>query len=116
MKRKIMSLFLLFCLAVSASADSTFDNPMDTTQLMAWLTAGISGNRLIELVHERGLAIVPLLLLAKHRGQCKMKGCILGVESQRRSQLDFRPYGIGYSWRFRQPAATLLGQEFPRRG
>jgi hypothetical protein len=59
MKRKVLALFLLFCTAVSAAADSTSPNPLDTTELMAWLTAGISGKRLIRLVHEHGLAVAP---------------------------------------------------------
>jgi hypothetical protein len=57
-KRKVLSLFLSSCLSVIASADSA-PNPVDTTQLMAWLTAGISGRRLIRLVRERGFAAAP---------------------------------------------------------
>jgi Flp pilus assembly protein TadD len=58
MKRKFLSVFLLFCLAAIAAAETTSD-PVDTTQLMAWLTAGISSKRIIRLVHERGLALAP---------------------------------------------------------
>jgi len=58
-KRKILSLFLSSCLSVIAAADSAPSNPVDTTQLMAWLTAGISGRRLIRLVHEGGFGAAP---------------------------------------------------------
>ncbi len=59
MKRKFLPLFLLSCLAVIAAADSTSVSPVDPTELVAWLTAGISSKRLVRLVHERGLAIAP---------------------------------------------------------
>ena len=59
MKRKVLSLLLSSCLSVIAAADSAPSNPVDTTQLMAWLTAGISGRRLIRLVHEGGFGAAP---------------------------------------------------------
>jgi Flp pilus assembly protein TadD len=59
MKRKFLPLFLLSCLAAIAAPDSISASPVDTTQLVAWQTAGISSKRLIRLVHERGLAAAP---------------------------------------------------------
>jgi len=59
MKRRVLSSLIFCCLAVIAAADSAPSNPVNTTQLMAWLTAGISSRRLIRLVHERGLAAAP---------------------------------------------------------
>jgi tetratricopeptide (TPR) repeat protein len=43
----------------SASLPPSTTQPINTIQLMAWLTAGISENRLVRLVHERGLAWTP---------------------------------------------------------
>src|ERR1700680_5296023 len=50
---------LFFCLSVVAAADSSKSQPVDTTQLTAWLTGGISSTRLVQLIHERGLAVAP---------------------------------------------------------
>jgi hypothetical protein len=58
--RKFLSLFLS-CLAVIAAADSAPSNALTTTQLMAWLPAGISNKRLLRLVHERGLDVAPTI-------------------------------------------------------
>jgi len=60
-KRKSLSLFVLvfFCLAAIAAADSVDTKSVDPTQVLAWLTAGISNSRLIRLVHERGINFVP---------------------------------------------------------
>src|SRR5271163_4501919 len=57
------SLFLLsFTLAVSVAqpaARGADSQPVNTTQLVAWLTGGVSGARLARLVEERGLATLP---------------------------------------------------------
>src|SRR6267378_725031 len=58
-RHKGLSLFLFFCLSVVAAADTTKTKPVDTTQLTAWLTAGISSTRLVQLIHQRGIAVVP---------------------------------------------------------
>src|SRR6202023_473323 len=58
-RHKGLSLFLFFCLSVVAAADSSKSQPVDTTQLTAWLTGGISSTRLVQLIHQRGLAVVP---------------------------------------------------------
>src|ERR1700736_6657442 len=58
-KHKGLSLFLFFCLSVVAAADSSKSQPVDTTQLTAWLTGGISSTRLVQLIYQRGLAVVP---------------------------------------------------------
>ena len=59
MRHKGLSLFLFFCLSVVAAADSSKSQPLDTTQLTAWLTGGISSTRLVQLIQERGLALAP---------------------------------------------------------
>src|SRR5260370_7975349 len=51
--------FLFCCLSVVALADSSQSQPVNTTQLTAWLTGGISSTRLVQLIHERGLAVAP---------------------------------------------------------
>src|SRR5450432_1920695 len=63
-KRKGLSLLVFFCIAFSVVAGahasvSSGPQPVDTTQLLAWLTGGIPGGRLIRLVQERGLAFSP---------------------------------------------------------
>jgi len=35
------------------------ESAVNTTQLTAWLTGGISSTRLVQLIHERGLAVAP---------------------------------------------------------
>ena len=67
MKRKGLSVFLLLFgvvlaalpLGVAFAAESSASRPVNSTQLMAWLAAGVPGNRLIRLVQERGIADVP---------------------------------------------------------
>ncbi len=58
-RHKGLSLFLFFCLSVVAAVDSSKSQPLDTTQLTAWLTGGISSTRLVQLIQERGLALAP---------------------------------------------------------
>jgi len=54
---KASLLLLSFVLAgVAYPADTS---AVDTTQLAAWLTAGVSNSRLARLVQERGLANLP---------------------------------------------------------
>ena len=58
MKRKGLSVFL-FLLGVALAAHSSESQPVNSIQLMAWLTAGVPNNRLARIVQERGLASVP---------------------------------------------------------
>src|SRR5260370_18638563 len=51
--------FLFCCLSVVALADSSQSQPVNTTQLTAWLTGGISSTRLVQLIHEPGPAVAP---------------------------------------------------------
>jgi len=57
-KRKGLSVFL-FLLGVALAAHSSESQPVNSIQLMAWLTAGVPNNRLARIVQERGLASVP---------------------------------------------------------
>lgn len=57
MKRKALSLLLFCCTVGVASAEPISPSPLATTEVVAWLTAGISTARLVRLVHERGLAV-----------------------------------------------------------
>src|SRR5271165_3126018 len=50
---------LLFLLGVALAAHSSERQPVNSAQLMAWLTAGVPGSRLVRIVQERGLASVP---------------------------------------------------------
>src|SRR6478752_8680897 len=50
---------LLLVLTVPAFSQSAPIQPLTTTELVAWLTAGISGTRLARMVRERGLATLP---------------------------------------------------------
>ena len=63
MKRKGMSVLslLLGVVLITAGliAQSSQTQPVNSAQLMAWLTAGVPGNRLVRIVQERGLASVP---------------------------------------------------------
>lgn len=58
MKHKGLSVFL-FLLGVALAAHSSDNQPVNSTQLMAWLTAGVPNNRLVRIVQERGLTAVP---------------------------------------------------------
>ena len=49
----------LLVLAVPAFCQSAPIQPLTTTELVAWLTAGVSGTRLARMVGERGLATLP---------------------------------------------------------
>ena len=57
-KRKGLSVFL-FLLGVALAAHSSESQPVNSTQLMAWLTAGVPSSRLVRIVQERGIASVP---------------------------------------------------------
>jgi Flp pilus assembly protein TadD len=57
-KVKFALVLSIFFVAVTA-AHSTDTQPLDTTELAAWLTAGISSDRLARLVEEHGLATLP---------------------------------------------------------
>jgi tetratricopeptide (TPR) repeat protein len=57
-KRKGLSVFL-FLLGAALAAYSSEGQPVNSVQLMAWLTAGVSSSRLIRIVHERGIASTP---------------------------------------------------------
>ena len=54
MKTKGLSVFLF--LAGLVLAHSSDIQPVSSTQLMAWLTSGVPGNRLVRIVQERGFA------------------------------------------------------------
>src|SRR4030088_2272725 len=58
-RHKGPAFFLFFCLSVVAAADSSKSQPVNTTQLTAWLAGGISSTRLVQLIHERGLGVAP---------------------------------------------------------
>src|SRR5271157_401102 len=53
------SRFLLFFVLATAAAYSADTPAVDTTQLAAWLTGGVSSSRLARLVEERGVATLP---------------------------------------------------------
>jgi tetratricopeptide (TPR) repeat protein len=57
-KAKAAIFFSIFVLAATAAYPAN-PEPVDTTQLAAWLAAGISGNRLAHLVEEGKLATLP---------------------------------------------------------
>ncbi|MGA9308702.1 MAG: tetratricopeptide repeat protein, partial [Candidatus Sulfotelmatobacter sp.] len=57
-KRKGLSVLLLLFGAI-LNAQSSERQPVNSTQLMAWLMAGVPGNRLVRIVQERGIANVP---------------------------------------------------------
>ena len=58
MKLSRLALHLLLVLTVLAPAFGERPNaqPIDRSQLMAWMAGGISSNRLVRLVAERGVA------------------------------------------------------------
>ena len=58
MKRKGLSV-LLFLLGVALAARSSDSQPVNSTELMAWLMAGMPSSRLVRIVQERGIASVP---------------------------------------------------------
>ena len=58
MKRKGLSVFL-FVLGVALASHASESKPVDCAQLMAWLTAGVPGNRLVRIIQERGLSSIP---------------------------------------------------------
>ncbi len=58
MKRKGLSI-VLFLLGATLAAHSTESQPVDSVQLMAWLTAGVPSNRLVRVIQERGIPSVP---------------------------------------------------------
>jgi Flp pilus assembly protein TadD len=57
-KRKGLSVFL-FLLGVALAAHSSESQPVNSVQLMAWLTAGVPSHRLVRIVLERGMAALP---------------------------------------------------------
>jgi hypothetical protein len=57
-KRKGLSV-VLFLLGVALAAHSSESQPVNSAQLMAWLTAGVPSNRLVRIIQERGIASVP---------------------------------------------------------
>jgi tetratricopeptide (TPR) repeat protein len=57
-KRKGLSVFL-FLLGVALAAHSSESQPVNSTQLMAWLTAGVPSGRLVRIIQERGIANTP---------------------------------------------------------
>jgi Flp pilus assembly protein TadD len=62
-KRKgLVLLLVVIVIAVSRVTPVAFANetqPVTSVQLMAWLTAGVPGNRLIRIIRERGIASAP---------------------------------------------------------
>jgi tetratricopeptide (TPR) repeat protein len=68
-KRKGLSVFLILLGAalvlgvapvkVALAAQSSETQPINSVQLMAWLTAGVPNNRLGRIIQERGMAEVP---------------------------------------------------------
>jgi tetratricopeptide (TPR) repeat protein len=54
-KRRVLSVFVCVVAALTA-AHSGDTQPVNTTQLMAWLIAGVSSNRLTRLVQQRGIS------------------------------------------------------------
>jgi len=57
-KRKGLSVFLLL-LGAALAAQANESRPVNSAQLMAWLTAGVPSSRLVRLIQERGIANVP---------------------------------------------------------
>src|SRR5579863_267704 len=61
-RAKLWQFWLLFVLTVAASSvagEAKDARPVNTTQLAAWLTGGVSSARLAHLVSVRGLATLP---------------------------------------------------------
>jgi len=44
---------------VALAAHSSESQPVNSIQLMAWLTAGVPSSRLVRIVQDRGIAGVP---------------------------------------------------------
>jgi protein O-GlcNAc transferase len=57
-KRKGQSVFL-FLLSVALAAYCGESQPVNSIQLVAWLTAGVSSGRLVRIIQERGIASTP---------------------------------------------------------
>jgi tetratricopeptide (TPR) repeat protein len=57
-KRKGLSVFL-FLLGAALAAHSSESQPVNPVQLMAWLAAGVPCNRLVRIIEERGVAVIP---------------------------------------------------------
>jgi len=57
-KRKGLSVFL-FVLGVALAAHSSESQPVNSAQLMAWLTAGVPSGRLVRIIQQRGIVDVP---------------------------------------------------------
>jgi tetratricopeptide (TPR) repeat protein len=57
-KRKSLSVFLFF-LGAALAAHSSEGQPVNSVQLMAWLTAGVPSSRLVGIIQKRGVAVVP---------------------------------------------------------
>jgi tetratricopeptide (TPR) repeat protein len=57
-KRKGLSV-CLFVVGAALAAYSSESQPVNTTELMAWLTAGVPTSRLARIVQERGIARIP---------------------------------------------------------
>src|SRR5882724_5257682 len=55
---KFVFLFLIFS-AVACIASASEAEPVNSTQVTAWLVGGVSSSRLARLVKERGLATLP---------------------------------------------------------
>ena len=58
MKRKGLSVSI-FLFGVILAAHCSDTQPVTPAQLMAWLAAGIPDNRLVRIIHDRGLTAVP---------------------------------------------------------
>jgi tetratricopeptide (TPR) repeat protein len=57
-KRKGLSV-LLFLLGMALAAYSSENQPVNSAQVMAWLTAGVPCSRLVRIIQERGITAVP---------------------------------------------------------
>lgn len=58
MKHKGLSV-LLCILGMALAAHSSQSQPVTLLDLAAWLTAGVPNSRLVRIVHERGIAVIP---------------------------------------------------------
>ena len=58
MKRRGLSV-LLFLLGAALAAHSNDGQPVNSVQLMAWLTAGVPNTRLVRIIQERGIIGAP---------------------------------------------------------
>ena len=59
MRRKGVSVLFILLLVGALAAQTGKTQPVTPVQLMAWLTSGISSDRLARLIQERGLTEVP---------------------------------------------------------